>query len=402
MQPKMNGLLLLPFVLLQLWATPAFAQTCDVCNDGDPCTIDVCFKDSIPGGPVSIRCEHTWNCPRTYYYDGDGDGYYSKAMDAFSPPGANWSLDQGSGNGDCNDQPEEGGAAIHPGAVEICNGVDDDCNGLIDEGFDSFQARARRRQEATRIEKFKEDKGFARKINRSKLLELADGYRAAYKKNYGRALVKAKAIGIPETQVQPDGTLVHLEGMDESGNLQFLQTLNKIAQQTIGTDKLHPGGTSGLSLTGTGIHLGLRDGGLPRSTHVSFGGRVVRKYFQFHSEFHPTHVCGTLISSGENNIHAEGMAPEATVSAYNFSDDAAEMAEEAADGLLLSNHSYGARTGWESVTNKETNIREWHWYGDLSVSTTESSYFGYYSEKSESVRCHCLCQSVLPDCNGCR
>ena len=35
--------------------------------------------------------------------------------------------------GDCND----GNPAVHPGAVEVCNGLDDDCNGTIDGAFDA-------------------------------------------------------------------------------------------------------------------------------------------------------------------------------------------------------------------------------------------------------------------------
>jgi len=36
-------------------------------------------------------------------------------------------------DGDCDDT----NAAVHPGATETCNGVDDDCNGSIDEPFDA-------------------------------------------------------------------------------------------------------------------------------------------------------------------------------------------------------------------------------------------------------------------------
>jgi hypothetical protein len=60
--------------------------------------------------------------------DGDGDGYGAAgSMPALlCAPGANQSLN----DRDCNDA----NPAIHPGAPELCNGVDDNCNGVIDEG----------------------------------------------------------------------------------------------------------------------------------------------------------------------------------------------------------------------------------------------------------------------------
>lgn len=53
--------------------------------------------------------------------DGDGDGYGN--------PGDS-TCDNGSAT-DCDD----GDPAIHPGATELCNGVDDNCDGQVDENF---------------------------------------------------------------------------------------------------------------------------------------------------------------------------------------------------------------------------------------------------------------------------
>jgi uncharacterized delta-60 repeat protein len=68
--------------------------------------------------------------PQLYYKDIDGDGYGNNAqtMVAYSQPPA--SATRG---GDCND----GNSAINPGATEVLNGIDDNCNGQIDEGLGS-------------------------------------------------------------------------------------------------------------------------------------------------------------------------------------------------------------------------------------------------------------------------
>jgi Putative metal-binding motif/Secretion system C-terminal sorting domain len=66
--------------------------------------------------------------PNTYYQDADEDGYGNAAITAQTctmPPG------YVTNNTDCNDQDTN----VNPGATEVCgNGIDDNCNGAIDEG----------------------------------------------------------------------------------------------------------------------------------------------------------------------------------------------------------------------------------------------------------------------------
>jgi len=64
--------------------------------------------------------------PTTWYEDGDGDGYGDPdaATDACDAPSDHVADDQ-----DCDD----GDAAVSPDAEELCNSVDDDCNGETDE-----------------------------------------------------------------------------------------------------------------------------------------------------------------------------------------------------------------------------------------------------------------------------
>jgi hypothetical protein len=70
--------------------------------------------------------------------DNDCDGRIDNVSSSYDHDGDGYSVDQG----DCNDDPGNGGALIGPGAVEVQfdregnpDGVDDDCDGIIDEAL---------------------------------------------------------------------------------------------------------------------------------------------------------------------------------------------------------------------------------------------------------------------------
>jgi len=96
------------------------------CNDGDasvnPAGTEVC-------NGIDDNCDGNIDegVQSTFYADADGDGYGdagSTTMACEAPEG------YVSDATDCND----GDASVNPGATEVCNGVDDNCDGNIDEG----------------------------------------------------------------------------------------------------------------------------------------------------------------------------------------------------------------------------------------------------------------------------
>ncbi len=98
------------------------------CNDADkavyPGAAEVCDgKDDNCDG--SVDPAGSGGCT-TYYADSDGDTYGTASAQCLCLAAAPFTASKA---GDCSDQ----NAAVHPGASETCNGLDDDCNGKTDE-----------------------------------------------------------------------------------------------------------------------------------------------------------------------------------------------------------------------------------------------------------------------------
>ncbi|WP_400081170.1 S8 family serine peptidase [Winogradskyella sp. R77965] len=135
----------------------------------------------------------------------------------------------------------------------------------------------------------------------------------------------------------------------------YRSTDNIQAARATKTVDLWAGGSLGLNLDGSGMTVGVWDGGAADNTHVEFGdasgtqSRItvvdVVNASEGGSDFnaHATHVSGTISAKGIDP-NAVGMAPNVNVKSYNWSNDESEMVTAVnapVNPIILSNHSYG-------------------------------------------------------------
>ena len=214
--------------------------------------------------------------------------------------------------------------------------------------------------------------------NKEALRAFANKKHTEYKLNQKEVVEYSNEYNVPIFQVLPNGQ-IHTIIRIENGIPIYNTTTNTGAAQTIQVDKLWPGGSLNLDLSGNGYNkVAIWDGGRVRTTHQEFDGRVTHIDAFPNIYDHPTHVAGTLVAQGQNPL-AKGMDYESNLDSYVYDDDMSEMATAAIAGLELSNHSYVHGTGW-TLNPPYTP----YWRGDLSVSSTEEYRFGYYSAEAEA------------------
>lgn len=165
--------------------------------------------------------------------------------------------------------------------------------------------------------------------------------------NYKLAVEKAEQLGMPISGFnEEDGYAYQLRRITDGGELIYQRTFNNVASgssiNTVRAKYMHE-----IGIEGQGMNVGIWEGSIPMQSHFSFGGRISIKDGGSQSSninllSHATHVAGTM-AANDLLPNIKGFMPQAASiwSNSKWNQDIVYMPSQAAQGLLMSNHSYG-------------------------------------------------------------
>lgn len=156
-----------------------------------------------------------------------------------------------------------------------------------------------------------------------------------------QAVVKTKQVKAFEKAL--DGTIVALNSIGIDDTPLFYTTYLDPTSKVSRTDALYKGGSLESDITGLGMQIGVWDAGIALTSHQEFDSRVRNADGSSLTDRHSTMVTGAMVSSGIKE-KAKGVAFEAKALTHDWTRDKIEVAEAAANGMLISNHSYGIKT----------------------------------------------------------
>jgi len=215
------------------------------------------------------------------------------------------------------------------------------------------------------------------------LTNIAKSLEAESRSNFSEAIIKSKQKGWPLEYKSKNNQTSSLIGIDAFGQPIYLTTYADPVQAiTVNTHQMWPGGSTGFNLNGSSDsitnRIGVWDESSPRLTHNEFAGRLVLKDNASKTVEHPTHVAGIIMAKGINPM-AKGMSYGIKGAfAYDWNNDVSEMAAAAANGLLISNHSYGTVTGWDYNSDSS----RWEFNGKWNEK--EDFKFGLYNQTAQT------------------
>lgn len=202
----------------------------------------------------------------------------------------------------------------------------------------SFHAQAQDKEQVQKIRK-----GY----DLVKLEKMKGNFQKKATSEKQQALKIAKQKGWKTKFTTDDGKMLELQKV-VNGKPIYYTTFNVDAAKSTRTDHLNSGGSLGLNLMGQGMTAHVWDGGLARASHQEYDGAGGNNRFSVGDgttalHYHAAHVTGTIISSGVQ-ANAKGMAPHSKAVGYDWNNDKTEATAAAANGMLVSNHSYGFAT----------------------------------------------------------